>query len=168
MSQVLLHSIVDYGTIFSYILKVRDFDLEYVVRYKDQKAYSYWDSGFVNTVFTYEPPEKQDIIFVYGTVRGSLTASVTHKLWIVVKKEPVQILTCWCSCMAGTSQSCNHVFAVMYKMEYALRMGYIDPACTSVPCAWNKSTNKEIEPKMIKDINIRKKIRSKEKDETNR
>ena len=71
--------------------------------------------------------------------------------------------------MAGTSQSCNHAVAVMYKIEYAMKKGYLDPACTSVPCAWNQSTKKEIEPKMIKDMNIRKKLRSKEKDdETNR
>ncbi len=134
-------------------------------RYKDQKTYSYWDSGFVNTLFTYEPPEKYSTIFVYGSGRSSLTAFVNHKLWILVKKEPVQILTCWCSCMAGTSQSCNHAIAVMYKIEYGVfRKGYLDPACTSVPCVWNQSTKKEIEPKMIKDINIRKKLRSKEKD----
>ena len=62
---------LDCGVIF-------DFDLEYVGRYKDQKAYSYWDSGFVNTFFTYEPPEKHNTIFVYGSVRSSFTASVNQ------------------------------------------------------------------------------------------
>lgn len=104
------------GAIFAYILKVRDFDLEYVGRYIDQKACSYWDSGFVNTLFTYKQPEKHNTIFVYGSVWGSLIASVNHEVWILVKKEPVQILTCWCSRMAGKSQSCNDAIVVMYKI----------------------------------------------------
>ena len=53
--------------------------------------------------------------------------------------------------MAGARQSCNHSTVVMYKVEYAMKKGYLDPAYTSVPCAWNQSTNKEMEPKMIKD-----------------
>ena len=35
------------GCIFAYILRVRDFGVTYIGRYKDQKAYSYWDDGFV-------------------------------------------------------------------------------------------------------------------------
>jgi hypothetical protein len=160
---------IDCGVIFSYILQVRDFDLDYIGRYKDQKAYSYWDSGFVDKISTYEPHQNKTVVYIYGSVRASFTASVTHKLWILVKKNPAfKILTCWCSCMSGTSQSCNHAIAVMYKIEYALRKGYMDPACTSMPCSWNQATKREIEPKMIRDITIRKKMRSTEKDEGNR
>ena len=42
---------LDTGHIFSYILKNRDFnDTDYIGIYKDQKAYSYFDSGFVGPV----------------------------------------------------------------------------------------------------------------------
>ena len=67
---------LDCGAIFAYILKVRDFHLESVDRYKDQKAYPFCESGFINTLFTYESPEKHNTIFVYGSVGSSLTASV--------------------------------------------------------------------------------------------
>ena len=67
---------LDYGAIFAYILKVRDFHVESVDRYKDQKAYSYWETGFINTLCTYKPPEKYNTIFVYGSVGSSLAASV--------------------------------------------------------------------------------------------
>ena len=40
---------VDLGKIFSYILKIKEFDAEYVGKYKDQKGYSYYQSGFVGT-----------------------------------------------------------------------------------------------------------------------
>lgn len=44
---------LDLGNIFNYILKVRDFDIDYVGRYKDQKAFSYFDSGFVHPIYVY-------------------------------------------------------------------------------------------------------------------
>ena len=41
---------VDDGKLFSYILRTKAVDVEYVGKYKDQKAYSYWMSGFLDTV----------------------------------------------------------------------------------------------------------------------
>ena len=81
-------------------------------------------------------------------------------LWILTQKEPLKILTSWCSCMAGISQSCNYVIAVLYKIDYALQKGLLNPSCTSTSCCWNKSTKCDKEPKKIKDIVIWKKIRS--------
>ena len=79
---------VDVGVIFSYILRVRDFDADYIDRYKDQKAYSYFDSGFIDSIFTHEPPGKNVVL----TVQASQCVSTHHKLWILAAKEPVQIL----------------------------------------------------------------------------
>ena len=70
--------------------------------------------------------------------------------------------------MAGTSQCCNHVIATLYKIDCALRQGYLDPLCTSVPCSWNKSSKREVKAKQIKEIVVRKRIRSKEKDKPSR
>ena len=81
-------------------------------------------------------------------------------LWILVQKELLEILMCWCSCMAGTSQSCNHVIVVLYKIDYALQTDLLNLSFTSTSCSWNKSTKLDIEPKKIKDIVIWKKIRS--------
>ena len=63
--------------------------------------------------------------------------------------------------MAGASQCCNHAIACLYKIEYANKHGYIHPSCTSTVYAWNNSTKKEIKPKRISDIVVRKRIRSK-------
>lgn len=41
---------IDDGKLFSYILRTKAVDVEYIGKYKDQKAYSYWMSGFVDTV----------------------------------------------------------------------------------------------------------------------
>eukprot|EP00795_Rhopilema_esculentum_P015949 gene15949-7279_t len=159
---------IDVGAIFSYILKVRDFDYDYIGRYKDQKAYSYFYSGFVDSIYTHHPVSNKDDVFLYCKAQASVSVFVTRNLWILVKNCPVDILTSWCSCMAGTSQCCNHVIATLYKIDYALRQGYLDPSCTSVPCSWNKSSKKEVKPKQIKEIVVRKRFRSKEKDKPSR
>ena len=41
---------VNLGNIFEYILRMKEFDKEYIGKYKDQKAYSYFDSGFVGEI----------------------------------------------------------------------------------------------------------------------
>ena len=38
---------------FSYILKKGDFDADYIGKYKDQKVFSYFDSGFVGKIQQY-------------------------------------------------------------------------------------------------------------------
>ena len=63
--------------------------------------------------------------------------------------------------MTVTSQSCNHVIAVLYKIDYALQKDLLNQSRTSTSCSWNKSTERDIEPKKIKDTVIRKKTRSK-------
>ena len=42
---------IDDGMLLSYILRAKAVDVEYIGNYKDQKAYSYWLSGFVDTVY---------------------------------------------------------------------------------------------------------------------
>ena len=66
---------------------------------------------------------------------------------------------CSCSCMAGASQSCNHVIVALYKIDYELQKDLLNQSCTSTSCSWDKSTKHDIEPKKIKDIVIWKKIR---------
>ena len=38
-------------------------DKEYIGRYKDQEAYSYWDSGFVGPIYIYETRTKKIMCF---------------------------------------------------------------------------------------------------------
>ena len=65
--------------------------------------------------------------------------------------------------MAGTSQSCNHVIAVMYKTDYAYQKGYLDKACTNIPRNWNQGTKKDVQPKMVCDIKLAKNVCKKHK-----
>ena len=48
------------------------------------------------------------------------------------------------------------MIAVLYKVDYAVQNGYNNPACTSIPCGWNQSTRKDVEPSKIIDLNLRR------------
>ena len=53
---------VDDGKLFSYILRTKAVDVEYIEKYKYQKAYSYWMSGFVDAVlFTKFPVDSKQV-----------------------------------------------------------------------------------------------------------
>ena len=60
--------------------------------------------------------------------------------------------------MTGTSQSCNHVIAVLYKTNYAYQKGYLGKACTDIPYNWNQGTKKDVQPKMVCDIKLVKNV----------
>ena len=145
--------------------------LNIIGKYKDQKAYSYFDSNFVGEILINKPSGNEEIIFLFCNVRASMSIHDEKEIWIAAKQNG-KVVTAWCSCMAGASRCCNHVIAALYKVEYATLNNYCSPSCTSIPCGWNKSTKTIIEPKKICDIVVRKKIRSKmgekPKDETQR
>ena len=158
---------LDTGHIFSYILKNRDFnDTDYIGKYKDQKAYSYFDSGFVGPVLCYEyedyKPTSRKIVLLFANVRASFNINTEKSLWIAIDKqdpENPEILSADCTCMAGASEGCNHAIAALYKVEYANNKGLTLLTCTEKACQWN-STRKEIEPRRVCDIFARKKLAS--------
>ena len=76
-------------------------------------------------------------------------------MWVAIDTNQGGVLSACCSCTAGNSQSCNHVMALLYKVEHAVSMGFANPSCTSVPCRWNDCTFREVEPKKIRDLKIR-------------
>ena len=62
------------------------------------------------------------------------------RVWIALKQTG-KVISRWCSCMAGPGFCCNHIMAVLFKMECAWNMHDLrDPACTSMACTWNAST----------------------------
>ncbi|XP_065682264.1 uncharacterized protein LOC136095495 [Hydra vulgaris] len=158
--------VVTMGNIFAFILKKKEFNTDYIGKYKDQKAFSYFDSGFVGPIFIYEHylKPKEKVIFLYCTVTASQALHESKTLWIVIKQgdeKRSDILTGWCSCMAGSYETCNHVIACLYKIEYANTKGWCNPACTETACQWNLGTRKDVEPKRISDLIISKKLGTK-------
>ena len=129
---------VDLGKIFAYILSNKEFVSNYIEKYKDEKAYWYWKSTFVGTILYADNKDGKCV----------LQCKVTPSQRI----RDGTVLCGWCTCIAGTSATCNHIIASLYKMEYAFTLGHTDPSCTSVPCGWNVSTRRDVQPGKIMDM----------------
>ena len=150
---------VDDGKLFGYILRTKAVDVDYIGKYKDQKAFSYWMSGFVDTVLFTKCPVNSKHVFLKGCVSPSQKIrDDPHKVWVCLEatKSDSTILTSWCTCTAGTAEVCNHVIALLYKVNFAYKKAYISPACTSVPQGWNKGTKRDVLPNQIKNLVFRK------------
>ena len=61
-------------------------------------------------------------------------------------------------------EACNHVFATLYKIEYANNKGRCSPSFTEATCQWNQSTKKDIEQKRITELFVHKSLRTKQED----
>ena len=127
---------------------------EYIGQYKARKAYSYFMSGFVHEIVVYCP--SQDKVLLKGNVTPSQRSREKPRNVWVLRSKNGDVICANCSCTAGFGECCNHVVAILYKVEYANSQGLVDPACTAVACAWNKSTEKEVEPQKVKDLVLKK------------
>ena len=139
------------GQIFAYFLENKAYETEYIGQYKLRKAYTFFKYGFVDKLLVKSVEEGRTII------RASVTPSQRlnddkHQLWIVFKSDG-SVITGFCTCTTGHSRCCNHIAAVLYKLNYANEKGYTNPACTDEVCNWN-SSSKEIHPMKVKDMDI--------------
>ena len=87
------------GNIFEYILSLREFNSEYIEKYKYQKAYSYFDSNFVGEITINKPI--YDVTVLVCNVRASMSVNKEKELWIPARPDG-HVLTPWCSCIAGS------------------------------------------------------------------
>ena len=79
---------IDDGKLFSYILGIKAVDVNYIGKYKDQKAYSYWTSGFVDTVFVAKCPSNIKLIFLKGKVSPSQRLNKDpHEVWVCIENS---------------------------------------------------------------------------------
>lgn len=122
--------------------------------YKNCKAYSYFKSGWLDELFYHGIDEKSKFCILKAECRKSQNIRDTnHKLWLVIEKKSAHVRSCHCTCMAGMSETCNHVAAAMFRIEAAVRNGLTNPACTSSKNQWLPS-RQEVGPVKVKNLNF--------------
>ena len=141
---------VDLGNIFSFILIQKEFDLTYLGKRRDEKAFSYWKSNFVAP--GYVSQNKDDKCILKGTITPSQCVHQDLDQASVTVRNNGAIVCGWCTCIAGTSATCNLIIALLFRVNFAVQSGYTYLACTSVPCGWNHSTRKDLQPGKVIDI----------------
>ena len=99
------------------------------------------------------------------TKQSQKLSQVVHEykqLWVVVQKTDENgsiVSSAGCSCMAGYFETCNHIIAIMYKIEYAHTKGWCNLVFTEALGRWNR---KEVEAKRITDLLVTKKLGSRQ------
>ena len=117
---------VDLGKIFAFVLSTKEHGMEFVGEYKTHKAYSYCMSGFVDTIYC---SKVNSTCVMKSKVTPSMSVrNEPHDVWIAMDMNGA-IKTCWCSCIAGYASTCNHVIAVLYKVNiYIVKLfSKVDP-----------------------------------------
>lgn len=122
--------------------------------YKNSKAYSYYKTGWLQTLKYHKISEHDKHCILKSECRKSEKISDPfHKLWIIIEKSTAKIRSAHCTCMAGMSQVCNHVAAALFRIEAAVRLGLTNPACTSLPNEWLPN-RKEVKLVKVKDMDF--------------
>ena len=82
--------------------------------YKQSKAYSYFSQGWLGQLQFKNINGSSNLCLLRGSSRPSQRINDTpHRLWICLEKQTGKILCTHCTCMAGLSQTCNHVAAAL-------------------------------------------------------
>ena len=120
---------IDDSKLFSYLLRVKAVDVDYIGVYKDQKAYSYWMSGFVDTVYLAKSAVNSALTFLKVHCPSQRIRDDPHEIWICIKgpKTDCRIVTSWCTCIAGSGEACDHVIALLYMVNYAPQLAQVYP-----------------------------------------
>ena len=106
--------------------------LEQVQNYKSLDSYKYFIAGWV---IEHKWKIVNDCCLVIGNVNHSYALSATplHP-WVVVKSSGV-VVCGHCTCMAGLSEMCSHVGALLFWLEFIVRKRE-EISCTSGPNQW--------------------------------
>jgi predicted NodU family carbamoyl transferase len=105
---------VDLGQIFSFVLSRKEQDIEFVGHYQSQRAYSYYQSGFVDTIY-FTSLNGTKVV----TSRVSPSQSIkneAHDVWIALNKRH-EIVVSWCSYIESLAQTCTMLLQYCTKLN---------------------------------------------------
>ena len=108
--------------------------------YKEGKSYRYFACDFVKEIYYHPVSTESKICFLKCLVTPSQrTSSKPYTVWASIEKfnPGGKITSAYCTCTAGLLGSCNHVTAMLFRVEAAFSSGITKPTCTSKLSTWN-------------------------------
>ena len=135
---------VEYPDIVNYlVLQTSWVTGQQMKAYKAMDAYNFFISGWVNSVMI-KKVTGNDKVVVTARVNHSQRARETPlKTWLLVEKNGT-VCCAHCNCMAGLSEACSHIGAVLFALEAGVRMRQ------SVTCTQEKG--KWLMPAYVREI----------------
>jgi len=118
---------------------------EHLAAYKSLEGYNFFTSGHVQPVSNYIVHCSCNLQFLRAKVIPSQrVAGKPYDAWVCVEKTGT-VKCAHCTCMAGLGQVCNHVAAVLFKIEAAVKLGFTVCSPTIEACKWNSQFRKQID-----------------------
>ncbi|XP_076090454.1 uncharacterized protein LOC143062652 isoform X1 [Mytilus galloprovincialis] len=147
---------VQWGDVYSYLIDSPGvYTRESMKAFKSLEAHNFFISGWVQTVFHYLTEKGAPFILKADVKPSQRVNEDPHHPWVAVNSSGT-VVAAHCDCMAGLSEVCSHVAALLFKIEAAGRLGYTRKACTEEPCKWNADFVKKVLPDPISKIKFYK------------
>ncbi|KAJ8030935.1 hypothetical protein HOLleu_27485 [Holothuria leucospilota] len=108
--------------------------------YKEGKAYSYFSSKWLHEILYHDVESQSPVCYVKANCTPSQAIkNVPHTAWVALSKESGKVFSAYCTCFAGLGSTCNHIAAILFKLDHAFMTGKSrkEVACTSKQCTWN-------------------------------
>ncbi|VDI18732.1 Hypothetical predicted protein [Mytilus galloprovincialis] len=122
--------------------------------YKSLDAHNYFQSGWVQTVYSYKPATSAYTILKADVRPSQRLNEEPHHPWVALSGDG-SVAVAHCNCMAGLAESCSHIAALLFKVEAAVRLGYTTKLCTELPCKWNADFVKKLYINKAKKVKVR-------------
>ena len=116
--------------------------------YKLGKAYRYFSCDFVRKVLYSEVSDELCILKCKVIPSHSMN-NKPYDVWAVLRRDKNEkpggeILSGYCTCVAGLHGSCNHVIGMLFRIEAAVAKGATRPSTTSITCQWTIPSGNKI------------------------
>ena len=113
--------------------------------YKEGKAYRYFKCEFVKEIFYHNISLESPYCVLKSRVTPSQrTSNTAYHVWAIIEKDGKKpggkIHSAYCTCTAGLLGCCNHVTAMLFRVEAAVISGATKPSSTSMLACWNVPT----------------------------
>ena len=115
-----------------------EFLMQLESEYKLGKAYKYFSCELVKETF-YRNIDGEKCIMKCKVVPSHKMKSKPYDVWCILESDQPdkpggKIYSSYCTCTAGLSGMCNHVFAMLFRVESAISTGVAKRSSTSLLC----------------------------------
>ena len=127
-----------------YLLYTTSFvTLEEVKNFKSLQSYKYFTAGWV---IDHRWRIFNEVCLIVGKVNHSYTmSSALLNPWVIIKNSGT-VMCGHCTCMAGLGETCSHIGALLYWVEYAVRKQDKEESCTSRANQWMEPRTTKLAP----------------------
>ncbi|XP_034232356.1 uncharacterized protein LOC117640175 [Thrips palmi] len=138
--------------IASYLIdRTRVTSMQSMKNYQSTRAYRFLNDGWVQHVRFHKLPN--DYVICVARVKHSYSFNdPALRPWALVKLDG-EIIAGWCNCEAGCGESCNHLAALLYALEYGAKRKR-ETTCTSRACSWLPPALKEVPLSAVRNIDL--------------